>query len=61
MATVTLTLPQLSWLQSLVSTNVQGKVTSDPAYSGEISNADTFQENDLVVAKAVLAAIQAHS
>lgn len=58
MASVSLTAAQAQWLQNLVNQKVQDESTSNPSFSGEISNASTFQENDLVVAKAVLAAIQ---
>lgn len=59
MASVSLTAQQVQWLQSLVSAKVQAEAATHPAYSGEISNADTFLANDLSVAEAILAAIQA--
>lgn len=56
--TVTFNSQQFAWVQSIVSRKVQDEATANPAYSGNQSNAGTFQQTDLSVAQQVLAILQ---
>jgi len=57
--TVSLTPAQFNWLQNVVTVKVQEECTSNPNYSGNLSDAPTFLQGNLVLAQGVSAALKA--
>jgi hypothetical protein len=53
-APVTFTLQEFAYVQNLLRAAVDAEVKVNPAYSGELSNADTFQAAELSVAESAL-------
>lgn len=56
---VSLTAQQVNYLLTALIQEVADESKTNPAYSGHSANTPTFQSGELVVAKSVLAAIQA--